>query len=82
MALVISSSAVNAQETPEESTQLPVWMENVYLGGSIGATTAITDVKQYDLYPVQKYMQETDFFFAIPHSYLHQPSYHQPIFYP
>ena len=29
MALVISSSAVNAQETPEESTQLPVWMENV-----------------------------------------------------
>ncbi len=61
MALVISSSAVNAQETPEESTQLPVWMENVYLGGSIGATTAITDVKQYDLYPVQKYRNEIGF---------------------
>jgi hypothetical protein len=61
VALAISAGVINAQETPEESAQLPVWMENVYLGGSIGATTAITDVKQYDLYPVQKYRNEIGF---------------------
>ena len=44
--LALGAGVVNAQDTPEESTQLPLWMENVYLGGSIGATTAITDVKQ------------------------------------
>jgi OOP family OmpA-OmpF porin len=61
MALALSTSLVSAQDTPEESAQLPLWMENVYLGGSIGATTAITDVKQYDLYPVQKYRNEIGF---------------------
>jgi OOP family OmpA-OmpF porin len=61
VALAISAGVINAQETPEESAQLPIWMENVYLGGSIGATTAITDVKQYDLYPVQKYRNEIGF---------------------
>lgn len=61
IALAISAGVVNAQENSEESAQLPVWMENVYLGGSIGATTSITDVKQYDLYPVQKYRNEIGF---------------------
>jgi outer membrane protein OmpA-like peptidoglycan-associated protein len=61
MALALTAGVVNAQETPEESAQLPIWMENVYLGGSIGATTAITDVKQYDLYPVQRYRNEIGF---------------------
>jgi outer membrane protein OmpA-like peptidoglycan-associated protein len=61
MALALTAGVVNAQDTPDESAQLPIWMENVYLGGSIGATTAITDVKQYDLYPVQKYRNEIGF---------------------
>ncbi len=61
MALALTAGVVNAQDTPEESAQLPIWMENVYLGGSIGATTAITDVKQYDLYPVQTYRNEVGF---------------------
>lgn len=61
IALALSASVANAQDTPEEKAQLPVWMENVYLGGSVGATTAITDVKQYDLYPVQKYRNEIGF---------------------
>tara|TARA_B100000674_G_scaffold210077_2_gene172182 strand:- start:3592 stop:5040 length:1449 start_codon:yes stop_codon:yes gene_type:complete len=61
MALALTAGVVNAQDTPEESAELPIWMENVYLGGSIGATTAITDVKQYDLYPVQKYRNEIGF---------------------
>ena len=61
MALALTAGVVNAQDTPEESAQLPMWMENIYLGGSIGATTAITDVKQYDLYPVQKYRSEIGF---------------------
>jgi len=59
--LALGAGVVNAQDTPEESTQLPLWMENVYLGGSIGATTAITDVKQYDLYPVRSYRNEIGF---------------------
>ena len=61
IALAMNAGVVNAQDTPTESSELPLWMENVYLGGSIGATTAITDVKQYDLYPVQKYRNEIGF---------------------
>ena len=61
MALALSAGVANAQDTPEEKAQLPVWAENVYLGGSIGATTAITDVKQYDLYPVRKFRNEIGF---------------------
>lgn len=61
MALALSASVANAQDVPEEKKQLPVWMENVYLGGSVGATTTITDVKQYDLYPVTKYRNEVGF---------------------
>ena len=61
IALTLTVGVINAQDTPEESAQLPIWMENVYLGGSIGATTAITDVKQYDLYPVQRYRNEIGF---------------------
>ena len=41
VALAVSAGVINAQENSEESAQLPVWMENVYLGGSIGATTSI-----------------------------------------
>jgi OOP family OmpA-OmpF porin len=61
MALALSAGVANAQDTPKENSKLPVWMENVYLGGSIGATTAITDVKQYDLYPVRSHRNEIGF---------------------
>ena len=61
MALALSAGVANAQDDSAEKAQLPVWMENVYLGGSIGATTTITDVKQYDLYPVRKYRNEIGF---------------------
>jgi outer membrane protein OmpA-like peptidoglycan-associated protein len=61
MALALSAGVANAQDDSAEKSQLPVWMENVYLGGSIGATTTITDVKQYDLYPVRKYRNEIGF---------------------
>ena len=61
IALALSAGVANAQEVPEEKAKLPVWAENIYLGGSIGATTAITDVKQYDLYPVTKFRNEVGF---------------------
>lgn len=61
MALALSASVVNAQDDSSEKGSLPIWTENVYLGGSIGATTTITDVKQYDLYPVFKYRSEIGF---------------------
>ena len=61
IALALSAGVVNAQDDASGSGNLPIWMENVYLGGSIGATTAITDVKQYDLYPVRKYRNEIGF---------------------
>lgn len=61
MALALSANVANAQEVPEEKKQLPLWMENLYLGGQIGATTTFTDVKQYDLYPVTSFRNEVGF---------------------
>ena len=61
IAIALSASVANAQDTPKENLKLPVWMKNVYLGGFIGATTAITDVKQYDLYPVRSYRNKIGF---------------------
>ncbi len=64
MALALSAGVANAQDVPEEKKQLPVWMENIYLGGSVGATTTITDVKQYDFYPVTSNKNEVGFGFG------------------
>lgn len=61
LALALSAGVVNAQDDQAGNGSLPIWMENVYLGGSIGATTTFTDVKQYDLYPVQRYRREIGF---------------------
>lgn len=62
LALALSAGVANAQdEATEGKAKLPVWAENIYLGGSIGATSAITDVKQYDLYPVTSYRNEVGF---------------------
>lgn len=61
MAVALAANVANAQEVPEEKAQLPIWMENLYLGGSVGATTTMTDIKQYDLYPVTSYRNEIGF---------------------
>lgn len=61
LALVLSTGIASAQgvESNEgESKPLPAWLDNVYFGGSVGLTTAITDIKQYDLYPVLRYRNE------------------------
>lgn len=60
LALVLSTGIASAQgvENEEESKPLPVWLDNVYFGGSVGLTTTITNVKQYDLYPVLKHRNE------------------------
>mgnify|MGYP006144076551 CR=1 FL=1 len=60
LALVLSAGVANAQggETEGEKKPLPAWLDNVYFGGSVGLTTTITDLKQYDLYPVMKFRNE------------------------
>jgi OOP family OmpA-OmpF porin len=61
IALALTANVVNAQDDSPDKGGLPNWTENIYLGGSIGATTTLTDVKQYDLYPVFKYRSEIGF---------------------
>lgn len=62
MALVLAAGVANAQDdVPEDKKQLPLWLENVYLGGSIGATTVLSDVQQYDLFPVTSDRNEVGF---------------------
>ena len=60
LALVLSTGLASAQggEPEGENKPLPAWLDNVYFGGSVGLTTAITDIKQYDLYPVLNYRNE------------------------
>jgi len=62
LALVLSASVVNAQgqDEPTEggAKPLPTWLDNVYFGGSVGLTTTITNIKQYDLYPVTTFRNE------------------------
>ena len=60
LAIVLSTGIASAQEVENEgeSKPLPAWLDNVYFGGSVGLTTTITNIKQYDLYPVMKYRNE------------------------
>lgn len=60
LALVLSTSVANAQGNAAEGEKkpLPTWLDNVSFGGSVGLTTALTDIKQHDLYPVHTYRNE------------------------